>query len=64
MLFEHYYFNPFENRQVTDPNGYLHAYGAGQVANVKKEERIKVAEAKTRAEIERHHANEAKEQSR
>jgi len=36
----------------------------GQVADVKKEERIKVAEAKTRSDIETYHAKQAKEESR
>ena len=51
-------------RDVSDENGYLEAYGAGAIANVKREERIKVAEAKSRSEIKKSELFEEKEKSR
>ena len=51
-------------REVSDQLGYLKAYGAGAIAQVKKEERINVAEAKAKATIREAELFEEKEKGR
>jgi len=51
-------------KDISDPSGYLKSYGAKAIAAVKREERIKTAEAECRSRIKGFEAEMEKEKSR
>ena len=51
-------------KDISDPSGYLKSYGAKAIAAVKREERIKTAEAECRSRIKGYEAEMEKEKSR
>ena len=51
-------------KDINDQSGYLKAYGAKAIAEVKRDERIKTAEAEARSRIKGYEAEMAKEKSR
>ena len=50
-------------KDISDPSGYLKSYGAKAIAAVKREERIKTAEAECRSRIKGYEAEMEKEKS-